>query len=601
LGKIVAIQRNEIPEQFRWDLTSFYQTLQSWEAEFQKADAEVQEITKFRGKLEQGESVILQAITLHLESIRRIERIYTYAHLTSDEDTSSSAGLALLDRATNLYSRYGAASSFIVPELLSLSDEQCEKILTSQALAPYKRMLEEILRYKPHTLSPKEEELLAHASEIFGSSEKIFSQLNNADLSFGTIKVGNEEVPLTHGSFILLLKNTERSVRETAFKQYYSVFEAHQNTITAALSSSLKTDAFLARTRNYSSALEKALFPDYMPQEVYSGLISTVHEALPALHEYYTFRKERLKLSEQRLFDTHVPLVEDVKTKIPYEKAVEIVLEALKPLGEAYCEQLHQGLTSERWVDVYESKGKRSGAYSSGCYDSHPYMLTNYKEDLLGDLFTLAHEIGHSMHSALSRKAQTYQDFQYGIFVAEVASTFNEQLLLAHLRKHYANDKKMLAYLLNHQLDEIKGTFFRQTMFAEFELETHRLVEENVPLTTDRLKEIYGKLLVDYFGPSMKIEESDWLECLRIPHFYSAFYVYKYATGISAAITLSDKVLSQTPGALEKYLGFLQAGGSKPPLEVLTLAGVDMRKPDAVRRTAEIFKERLGEFKRLYN
>jgi oligoendopeptidase F len=590
--------RADIAPFYLWDLESFYPDIEQWEREFSAAEAEIPErIQSFSGRLAEGPATLLELIELHLSSLRRLERLYTYAHLRSDEDTTQAKSLALLDRATNLYSRYATASSYIVPELLALPEESSLAYLSATELQPYRRMLEEILRYRPHTLSDREESLLAQSSEIFGSIERIFSQLNNADLSFGTVTVDGEDRALTHGSFILFLKNPSREVRKRAYDKFYEVFDSHKNTIAATLGSSLKVDVFQANIRGYESSLARALFPDHMPAEVYQNLINTVAAALPSLHEYYKLRGELLGIADQRLFDTHVPLVEEIRTKIPYEEAIEIALEALEPLGKDYCSTLERGLRSERWADVFESRGKRSGAYSSGCYDSHPYMLLNYKEDLLSDLFTFVHEIGHSMHSALSRSKQPYQDYQYGIFVAEVASTFNEQLLLAHLRKRYAGDRKMLRYLLNHQLDEIKGTFFRQTMFAEFELKTHALVEENRPLTTEELKIIYLELLKKYFGPAISIEEKDWLECLRIPHFYHAFYVYKYATGISAAITLSERVLNQQPGAVESYLGFLKAGGSKPPLEVLQDAGVDMRKPDSVLETTRVFERRLEELR----
>lgn len=587
--------RAEISLKYTWDLDSFYLSLEKWESEFQIAEDSVFEVQKFQGRLGESVASLKAAVECYLESLRRLERLYTFAHLRSDENTSNAQNLALLDRSGNLYSRFATASSYFVPELLSLSEDLTDKYLASGELVPYRRMLEEILRFRPHTLSQNEESLLALGGEVFGSTERIFSQLNNADLTFGTVKIDGEERALTHGSFILFLRHHDRTVRSKAFRQFYDVFENHKNTIAATLGASLKTDVFLARARKYSSAIEKALFPDQMPREVYNGLISTASDALPALHDYYEFRRERLGLESLRLYDTHVPLVDDITTSIPYEEAVDIILEALAPLGKDYRTALEKGLKQERWVDVFESKGKRSGAYSSGCYDSHPYMLLNYKEDHLSDLFTFAHEIGHSMHSYLTGKNQPYQDHQYGIFVAEVASTFNEQLLLAYLRKHYASDQKMLAYLLNHQLDEIKGTFYRQTMFAEFELQTHELMEKNQALTTETLDELYTKLLKKYFGKAVTIDEKDWLECLRIPHFYSAFYVYKYATGISAAIALSEKVLGGEP--VDRYIDFLKSGCSKPPLELLSHAGVDMREPDAVRATTKVFAKRLSELK----
>jgi len=517
--------------------------------------------------------------------------------MRSDEDTTNSQSLSVLDQAGGLFSRFSAASSFLLPELLDLPATVSEKYLQDELLAPYKRMLDDILRFRPYTLSKEEENILALGGEIFGGADKIFSQLNNADFKFGKITVDGVEKELTHGTLTTFLKNPDKEIRRTAYKQFYDVYLSHQNSLAAVYSTSVKTDCYLAQVKKHDSALQRALFPDRVVTDVYNGLVESASTSLGALHDYYQFRKERLNLSEVTLADTHVPLIADVKTHYPYEKAIETLLAAFQPLGEEYCLILEKGVRAERWVDVFETKNKRSGAYCSGCYDSRPYVLMNYKEENLSDLFTLAHELGHAMHAELTSRNQSYQDHHFGIFVAEVASTFNEQLLLAHLRKEHSKDPQMMAYLLNHQLDEIKAMFYRQTMFAEFELITHEMVESRKAITTDSLKESYTALLKKYFGPAVSISENNWIECLRIPHFYSAFYVYKYATGLSAALTLSDAMLANEPGAQGRYLNFLSSGASKPPLDLLDEAGVNMTDGKATKKTAQIFADRLKQLR----
>jgi oligoendopeptidase F len=589
--------RTEVETKYKWSLEDFYPTLKEWEKEFGQGENQIADIEGFKGRLGEGALTVRLAIETYLTNLRRVERLYTYAHMKSDEDTADSESLSLLDRAGGLFSRFAASASFLLPEMLDLPDELTQGYLGDGVLEPYRRMLTEILRFRPHTLSKEEENILALGSEVFGGADKIFSQLNNADFTFGVLKINGEDKLLTHGTFITFLKNPDPKIRKDAFEQYYKVYESHQNSLVSIYGTSLKTDCFLAKAKKYSSALEKSLFPDQVTTDVYTGLVKSASSSLSALHEYYQFRKDRLKLSEITLADTHVPLVGDVKTHYPYEQAIDTLLEAFQPLGKDYVSILEKGVRAERWVDVYETKSKRSGAYCSGCFDSKPYVLMNYKEDSLSDLFTLAHELGHAMHAELTNRNQAYQDHQFGIFVAEVASTFNEQLLLAHLRKVYANNSQMLAFLLNHQLDEIKAMFYRQTMFAEFEMLTHEMVERHEAVTTDSLKESYTALLKKYFGPAVSIKENNWVECLRIPHFYSAFYVYKYATGLAASLALSNSVLTGVSGAKEKYLKFLSSGAIKPPLDLLEDAGVNMRDGKATATVAEIFASRLRELK----
>ena len=589
------VQRSEINVKDTWDLSPLYPSLEAWQEHYRAVELKLPRIAEFEGHLGVSAEVLRQGLELDLSLSREIEKLYTYAHMKSDEDTANSLYLGTLDQATNIYARYSALSSFITPEILAIDPAVLDSFIADPALSGLKRLLRETIRFRPHTLSKSEEALLAQGIEVFESCTKVFSQLNNADLEFGSLPLDGVDKPLTHGNFALFMKNQNRETRRAAHEKYYSVYEAHKNTIAASLAGAIKRDIYLSKVKNYSSALDAALFRDNVVKEVYTNLIGTVSEFLEPLHRYYQVRKELLGLDTVNLYDTYVPLVSDVKTCYPFPQAVETVLASLRPLGEDYTSTLRRGLTAERWVDIYENKGKRSGAYSSGCYDSFPYLLLNYKEESINDLFTLAHEAGHSMHSYHSAKHQPFQDFRYTIFVAEVASTFNEQLLLHHLKQQHRDNKTMLAYLLNHQLDEIKGTLYRQTMFAEFEMMTHDLAEKNESLTIDTFREIYSGLLRKYFGPAVVFSERDPLECLRIPHFYHAFYVYKYSTGISAAITLAQKVLNGSAADRDRYLNFLRGGCSKYPLELLRDAGVDMTSPEPIRTALKGFAEVLDQ------
>ncbi len=569
-------KREEIPANSTWDLSGLFPNPSAWMEALSALQQECEQLSTLKGTLGSSVEALHKATVFSLSISKELEKIYTYAHLLSDTDTANTLHFGYLQQALNLYTKISSLSSFFTPELLSIKENVLDQFLLDPQLQPFERMIREIVRFRPHVLSEKEEKLLAMGGEVFQSCEKIFSQLNNADFSFGTLTVDGEELPLSHGSYFIYIKNSNRGVRAEAFHRYYSVYEGHKNAIASSLTGSIQKDVYLARIKNYPSALAAALFPDNVKMEVYDNLLETVSKHTSHLHRYYAIRKKHLALDEQRIFDTYVPLAEGKKVKHSYEEACSHVLKALAPLGDEYCTVLREGLLHKRWVDVYENKGKRSGAYSSGCYTSPPYILLNYKEENLSDMFTLAHEAGHSMHSYLSHQHQPYQDSSYSIFVAEVASTFNELLLSAYLRKHFANDERMLTYLVNQEVDDIKMTLYRQTMFAEFEKIAHEIAEEDQPLTVDVFRKIYRGLLEKFFGSSVAIHPLDELEFSRIPHFYSAFYVYKYATGISAAVSLSENVLQGRSGAVENYLSFLKAGCSKPPLEVLQKAGVDM-------------------------
>jgi oligoendopeptidase F len=462
----------------------------------------------------------------------------------------------------------------------------------------YRLLVERLLRFKPHTLGKKEEELLAMQGEMAEAANKAFRQLLDSDLKFGVVKnEKGEQVELGNATFIQFLNSPSRAVRKAAFHQYYEQFTGHENTLAATLAGSVQKDVYYAKARGYKSSLDAALFPDNVPQSVYENLIASVRRNLPALHRFYDVRRRAMRLKEIHHYDTYVPILSELETKHTWAQAVKLVTEAVEPLGSEYVGVLEKGLAG-RWCDRYPNHGKQSGAFSSGSYGADPYILMNYKPEVLNEVFTLAHEAGHSMHSYLSCKNQPYEYHQYTIFVAEVASTFNEELLSHHLLEK-ARDKKQRAYLINREIDDIRGTIFRQTMFAEFEKITHELVESGEPLTVAMLKAEYKKLLEAYFGPDFVIDDELALECLRIPHFYRAFYVYKYATGLSAAIALSQRVLHAQNGELEDYLGFLKGGCSKFPLDLLRGAGVDMERPEPVDTALAHFGKLVEELDEL--
>jgi oligoendopeptidase F len=469
-----------------------------------------------------------------------------------------------------------------------------EELLAAPELKQQRLQLERILRYRPHTLSDKEEQLLAMQGEMAQTASRTFRQLHDADLKFGMVEDENgNQLELTNATFSKLLHSPERQVRKRAFHQYYEQFAAHENSLASLLFGSVQTDVYYARVRGYCSALDQALFADDVPLSVYDGLIEAVHRNLPALYHYYDLRRRKMKLRSLHHYDTYVPILSEIKWHRPWNEAVDMILEALEPLGSEYTTALAEGLRG-RWCDRYPNQGKLSGAFSYGTYDSDPYIMMNYKPDVLDDIFTLAHEAGHSMHTYYSARKQPFLYYNYTIFVAEVASTFNEQLLGDYLRRE-AQDDRQRAYLINRELDAVRATIFRQTMFAEFEKLSHQRAEAGEPLTVEAFKEIYRGLLELYFGPDFQIDDQLALECFRIPHFYRAFYVYKYATGMSAAIALSQRVLEGGQKELQQYLSFLQGGCSKFPLELLRDAGVDMASPEPVDAALRRFGELVDE------
>ncbi|MGY0012515.1 oligoendopeptidase F [Bacillus anthracis] len=591
--------RNEIEESSTWRLEDIFQTDTEWEKEFQAIKELLPKLTEFKGKLGDSANNLLEALQYEDEISMRLGKLYTYAHMRYDQDTTNSVYQALNDRATNLYSQVSSSTAYIVPEILSISEDTLQTFLKeNRDLSVYEHALEEITRQRPHVLSEAEEALLAEASEVMSASSNTFGMLNNADLKFPSIKgEDGEEVEITHGRYIQFLESDDRRVREDAFKAVYETYGKYKNTFASTLSGAVKRNNFNARVRKYDSARQAALSNNNIPEAVYDQLIESVNDNLHLLHRYIDIRKRALGLDELHMYDLYTPLVPEVKMNVKYEEAQDMLLKSLHVLGDEYVDILKEAYEN-RWVDVYENKGKRSGAYSSGAYGTNPYILMNW-HDNVNNLFTLAHEFGHSVHSYYTRKTQTHVYGDYSIFVAEVASTCNEALLNDYLLKT-TEDKKERLYLLNHYLEGFRGTVFRQTMFAEFEHIIHKKVQEGHAVTPDMLTEIYYDLNKKYFGDALVIDEEIGLEWSRIPHFYYNYYVYQYATGFSAATALSKQILEEGQPAVERYINeFLKAGSSDYPIEVLKKAGVDMASPEPVKEALQVFEEKLNELEAL--
>jgi oligoendopeptidase F len=581
-----------------WDLASLFPNDAAWEKAFTEWEKQIPGYAEFQGNLGDSVENLAVCLTFDEEFDRAGERLGTYAHLKTTEDTANGDYQRMYGRYVNVASRAAEAASYLRPEILAIPSACMKQFLASPALASYRLVLERLLRYKPHTLSKKEERLLAMQTEMSQAIGQVFRQLNDADMKFGTVTdEQGQRVELSHATFSAMLHSSKRSVRKTAFHQYYNSYQEHRNTLAATLSGSVQRDIYYARAKNHPSALEAALFPDRVPVSVYDNLIASVHRNLPAVYHYYDVRRRKMRLKDIHHYDTYVPILADLQTRRTWSQAVSTVIGALQPLGSDYCETLERGL-SGRWCDRYENRGKQSGAFSAGSFDGDPYILMNYQPDVLDHVFTLAHEAGHSMHSYYSAKNQSYTYYNYTIFVAEVASTFNEQLLSQHLMNKVKDDQQR-AFLLNRQIDAMRGTIIRQTMFAEFEKQIHASAEAGEPLTIDRLQQIYRELLQLYFGPDFTLDDELNLECLRIPHFYRAFYVYKYATGMSAAIALADRVLSGGRPELDAYLRFLSGGCSKDPLDLLRDAGVDMEQPAPIDAALGQFAVMVDELDRL--
>ena len=582
-----------------WDLSTLFKSEADWEAAFKKWEQQIPGYEKFRGHLSDSAEMLAACMRFDAAVDRTGEKLGVYAFLKTAEDQANSDYQRMKGRLLHAATRAAEAASFIRPEILAIPAAAVDEFLQARELEEWKLALERILRYRPHTLSTREENLLAMQGQMSEASNQIFRQLNDADLKWGMVRNEKGElIELGHSSFSAFLHSPSRRVRKEAFHKYYAQYEAHKNTAAAALDASVQRDVYYARARNYKSALEAALFADKVPASVYENLIGSVHANLPALYRYHDLRRRKMKLKDLHHYDTYVPILSELDKRHTWDQAVKAVIRALEPLGDEYCRELTRGLTTARWCDRYPNAGKQSGAFSYGTYDAAPYIMMNYQPDVLDHVFTLAHEAGHSMHSFYSARNQPYQYYNYTIFVAEVASTFNEQLLSRDLMARAKSDRER-AYLINRQIDGIRGTIIRQTMFAEFEKVIHSVVEGGEPLTVDLLRREYRKLLDLYFGPDFAIDPELELECLRIPHFYRAFYVYKYATGLSAAIALSERVTQGGRRELEDYLGFLKGGCSEYPLDLLRRAGVDMEKPDAVNAAMSYFDRLVSELDEL--
>ncbi|PAV29184.1 oligoendopeptidase F [Virgibacillus profundi] len=591
-------KRSEIPEESTWRLEDIFETDEAWQKEFKKLQADIPEVEKYQGKLADSAQNLYELLKLQDEISERLGRLYTYSHMRYDQDTTNSFYQSLNAQAENVLTQASSSMSFIVPEILAMDEAKLNGFLEEkEELQLYKKTLDEITRQRPHVLSQKEEVLLAEASETLSNPAQTFGMLNNADLTFPEIKnEDGEKVDLTHGRYIKFLESKDRRVREEAFKGMYDTYGKFKNTFASTLSGNVKSDNFNAKIRNYETARQAALDNNNIPEQVYDNLVEAVNEKLPVLHRYTKLRKKVLGLEELHMYDLFTPLVKDVDMEIPYDKAKEYVLAGLEPLGSEYVDILKEGFQN-RWIDVEENKGKRSGAYSSGAYGTNPYILLNWQSNV-NDTFTLAHELGHSVHSYYTRKSQPFRYGNYSIFVAEVASTTNEALLNDYMLKNLDDEKQKL-YLLNHFLEGFRGTVFRQTMFAEFEHDIHVRLQNGEALTADKLTELYYDLNKKYFGDDVVSDEEIGLEWARIPHFYYNYYVYQYATGYSAATALAKEILDGTDGAVERYLDFLKAGSSDYPIEVLKKAGVDMTSKQPILDALDVFESKLNEMEEL--
>ncbi|EOS8024179.1 oligoendopeptidase F [Enterococcus faecium] len=591
-------KREELPENLTWDLTKIFSSDQEFDEKYLELSEELKQSEKHKRTLDQGASQFLNAIEFVLRVYRQTEVIYVYAHLKNDQDTGNTDYQALYARASSLFSKVSEAVSWFEPEILQLSDDQIWQYFKEEPkLEVYRHYIQQIVDNRAHVLSAEQESLLAGAGEIFDASSDTFAVLNNADLVFPTIEGENGEiVQLSHGVYGQLLESTDRRVREAAFKGLYSVYEQFRNTFASTLGTHIKGHNFKAKVRNYSSAREASLSNNHIPESVYDTLVDVVNKHLPLLHRYMELRKRLLEVEKLHMYDLYTPVLGEAPITFTYEEAKEKVLEALKPMGEEYMAIVEKAF-SERWIDVVENKGKRSGAYSSGSYDTNPYILLNW-HDTLDQLFTLVHEMGHSVHSYFTRSNQPYVYGDYSIFLAEIASTTNENILTEYLLET-EKDPRVRAYVLNHYLDGFKGTVFRQTQFAEFEHFMHTEDEKGVPLTSEYLSDSYGKLNAKYYGPAVEEDPEIKFEWSRIPHFYYNYYVFQYSTGFSAASALAKKILNQEPEALENYLAYLKAGNSDYPVEVMKKAGVDMTQAAYIEDAMSMFEQRLNELEEL--
>lgn len=591
-------KRSEVAEEYTWDLSDMYTDKKTWEAELNEISSIMEEIEKTEGNVTASASQLLNVLEKSALAGQKLELALNYAARLYDQDKKNTKHQAMEQKANTLAAEYSSKTSFIVPEILALDETVLEGYYKEQeGLELYRIQIEEIQRLKAHSLSAELEKLVAMTSEMSQTAAEVYSILDNADLAFPEIlDEDGESVRISHGNFVPLLESPDRRVRKDAFENYYKVYQQFINTIAGLYNGQVKQQIFYAKARNYESTLEAAVDANHVPSKVYYNLIDTVNKNLDKMHRYVKIRKKCLGVEELHMYDVYTPMIADAAKKISFEEAKETVLKALAPLGEAYVNTVREGFAN-RWIDVYENEGKRSGAYSAGAYGVHPYVLLNHN-DTLDNMFTLAHEMGHSMHSYYSNDTQPYIYSQYKIFVAEVASTCNEVLLMEYLLAN-TTDPKERAYLLNHYLDSFKGTVYRQTMFAEFEMQTNKLVEDGESLTADCLNKLYYELNRKYYGPEMVSDPEIAYEWARIPHFYYDFYVYQYATGYSAAVAIAHAILKEGAPAVERYLKFLSGGCSKSPIDLLKIAGVNMEEPQPIREALAVFGEILDEIETL--
>ncbi|MCC5432664.1 oligoendopeptidase F [Clostridium perfringens] len=584
-------RRDEIPESDKWRIDKIYETPAKWNEELNKLKEEAPKLKDFEGKL--GNKEDLKAFLLLNEKLsRKLGKLYVYAHMRSHEDTSNPEMQSLVNKIDPYSAEFSSYTAYFVPEILSLKEGTIENFINEDKdLKQYKIYFEMILNEKPHILSKEVESVLASVSDCLGAPESIYSMLTNSDMTFGEIvDESGRKVELTEGNYISFIKSKDRKVREAAFKLLFGTYKKYENTLATSLTSSIKNFVFESKTRKYNSSLEASLKPNNIPVEVYYNALKTVDENMDALHRYVRIKKKLLNLDEIHMYDLYVPVIECKKEHLEYKDAISLVEEGLKPLGKEYLDIFNEGI-NEGWIDVYENKGKRSGAYSWGSYDTMPYVLLNYNYEL-NDASTLAHEMGHSIHSYYTRKTQPYIYGDYSLFCAEVASTTNEILLIHHLIEKETDKNKKL-YLINQELEQIRTTVFRQLMFAEFELKTHEAIENGESLTSEVLCKMWKDINIKYFGEDMNVDEEISIEWARIPHFYSDFYVYQYATGYAAASSFANSILSKGEEAVEKYKGFLKAGGSMYPIDTLKMAGVDMTTSKPLKDTLDRFNELL--------
>ncbi|CEO11460.1 oligoendopeptidase F [[Clostridium] sordellii] len=592
----MGVDRTSIEDKFKWNIDTMYQSNESIKDDIDKVNSIIEELKSYKGKISSSKENLYKVLSNSEKASRILQNLYVYTHMKQHEDTRNNENQARATKAEMLSTELSMATSYIVPEIIAMDENKLKEYLEYEKLSFYKKYVDEILRDKPHTLTEKEEEILAGVSDLSTVPENVYEMFSFADLKFPEIKgEDGKDIRITHGNYSTFLKSKDSRVRKDAFKAVYSTYEDYKNTFASTLYGGIKSEIFYSNMRNYKSAIESSLFQDDISVDVYYNLISAVDENLDTLNRYVDIRKKYLNIDEMHMYDLYVPITSNFDMKITYEEAQDIILKALKPLGEEYLIIVKRAF-NERWIDVYENEGKQGGAYSWGSYDSSPYILMSYKDDL-NSLFTLIHELGHSMHSYYSKHNQEYLYSSYKIFVAEVASTLNELLLVNYLLEN-SSSKEERIYLLNYYLEQFRTTVYRQTMFAEFEKITHERVEAGEPLTAKEFTDIYYDLNKKYYGKSCIVDEEIGLEWARIPHFYSNFYVYKYATGFSAASALSEKILNEGKSAVEKYIEFLKSGGSDYPLNQLRAAGVDMEKKESIEKALNVFKELVEELER---